>query len=158
MDKKSYSKPMLVAEIFMPQEFCAPCEWIKATEDSLWFDTPLTSFPGYPTYRYVDLDGDGKYSSGEQFNVSTGKATSVFYGEITNTNVRLYGLGRSNNRNYSSPSEFTGDTSALIGQTYWHNGSAFKVGSYYYKFPRSNGTRYVKIEEGTLYLQSSPRS
>ena len=69
MERKKYSKPYLVSEIFNPQEFCAPCEkpYPSVTTLSGWSDSEY--------FTYIDLNGDGSYQVGERFYPSTGVST-----------------------------------------------------------------------------------
>jgi len=62
MEKKKYSKPVVVAERFEPQEYCATCWWIDPSDM-------------YPVL-YEDGSGlwnprDGYYQEGEEVNLPT---------------------------------------------------------------------------------------
>lgn len=52
MEKKKYSKPVVVAERFEPQEYCSVC-WYVEKEDMY-------------TSLYADSDRDGRYDDGEE--------------------------------------------------------------------------------------------
>ncbi|MBP3830665.1 MAG: hypothetical protein ILA06_10305 [Bacteroidaceae bacterium] len=62
MEKKKYSKPVVVAERFEPQEYCATCWWID----------PSDMYPVlYEDGRYFDADGE--YQSYEKINLPSVK-------------------------------------------------------------------------------------
>lgn len=83
MEKKTYSKPILMAERFEPQEFVAACDNSqRITTVSGWTYTTNDNY-----FRmYIDLNGDGHYQVGERFlrdGTSQNASDQVTIGEVT---------------------------------------------------------------------------
>lgn len=114
MKKKVYSKPILVAERFEPQEFVAACDNNqKVTSLSGWNYTTNDSY-----FRmYIDLNGDGHYQVGERFlrnGTSANASDQVTLGNVTIGYLTLTS-GQPNNHAMS-----TGDAYANGGGYTWH--------------------------------------
>ena len=67
MEKKTYSKPLMAAQRFEPQEFisaCPPSETYVTYE--FWCDASVASYGANRRYHLYYDDGDGRFDSGDE--------------------------------------------------------------------------------------------
>ena len=142
MEKKTYAKPFFVVERFTPNEFVASCNWVSVIGNQVWNNSYFN--PYEPTvYRYVDLDGDGKYDDGERFYASTGMAVGTIDDQITSQKVKVSILAK-----YNSKQEYTSHPSGLIGKGY---GDIFDIGNNHLQFRQNSYTRWFKVKNNQLF-------
>ena len=79
MEKKTYSKPVMVKEKFVPQEYCEVC--VSPGNEA-----------SFGNYNYVDFNNDGTWDSNESVGTS-GSTTYTYEGRIT---VNVYKFERYN--------------------------------------------------------------
>lgn len=148
MVKKSYAKPFFVVERFTPNEFVATCNWVSVIGNGIWTNTTFNNYEPLQ-YRYVDLDGNGKYDDGERFYASTGMAAGSTDDQITSQKVMVSILVY-----YNSYKEYTSHPSGLIGQSY--NGINFTIGGDNIKFRQNTfAKRWFKVKNNQLYCSSA---
>ena len=93
---KEWGPPRSNVQLFVPQDCVAACYEV-ITNNSDW----ATNY----TYRWIDLNGDGKYQRGDRFRVSDGGSTAPAYtpdGEWNSLNVYLRYSTSSGNPEYTT--------------------------------------------------------
>ena len=109
MEKKKYSKPVVVAERFEPQEYCETC-WYLDRDDAfatLYHDTDRSKFD---IFGLVIYDNEGRYNNGEQVSSSrpptdfpsSGSFKASQKPEPINVNDNYYWRRRRNDNSYQS--------------------------------------------------------